>query len=56
MKANHGATFVRIYPPECREISVRDNVVQAWIDNGMGVVGIPLERASRSLRHPRGKY
>lgn len=33
-----GATMVRVYAPECRDISIWENLLQAGMDNGMGVI------------------
>lgn len=38
MRATFGATMVRVYAPECRELSVWENLVKAARDNGMGVI------------------
>lgn len=35
MKSDYGATMVRIYAPECRDISIWKNILQAGIDNNM---------------------
>lgn len=38
MKSTFGATMVRIYAPECRQLSVWENIVHACVTNGMGVI------------------
>lgn len=38
MKSEFGATLVRVYAPECRELSLWENLVRAGVENGMGVI------------------
>ncbi len=38
MKSGFGATMVRIYAPECRKVSVWENIVRAAVNNGLGVI------------------
>jgi len=40
MKAQFGATMVRIYAPQCRSSAIWKNVLQAGIDNNMLVLAI----------------
>ena len=38
MKADFGASMVRVYAPECRDASVWENLLKAGVTNNMGVI------------------
>nr|POE54212.1 hypothetical protein CFP56_63515 [Quercus suber] len=38
MKADFGATMVRVYAPECREASIWENLLKAGVNNNMAVI------------------
>ncbi|ORY90145.1 hypothetical protein BCR35DRAFT_317079 [Leucosporidium creatinivorum] len=38
MKETFGATMVRVYAPECREVSVWENLVKGCVANNMGLI------------------
>lgn len=38
MKETFGAMMVRVYAPECREVSVWENLVKGCIRNNMGLI------------------
>lgn len=38
MKKDFGASMIRVYAPECREASVWENLLQAGVNNNMGIV------------------
>ena len=38
MKKDFGASMIRVYAPECREASVWENLLQAGVNNNMGII------------------
>lgn len=38
MKKDFGASMVRVYAPECRDVSMWKNLLKAAVNNNMGVI------------------
>ena len=38
MKKDFGASMIRVYSPECREANVWENLLQAGVNNNMGII------------------